>query len=260
MRKIVLFVFVLWMATAVTVPAFAETVTVTYLGHSCFTIQSGNGPIILIDPYASYVPYPSLPQPANVVLMTHGHIDHCPSCYGEPDRYLGDPIEVKPWDSHGRIQEGNWRITADLVVRFIEATHVTVSGGGAGYVSLFSFEVGGLRFAHLGDLGKILTAAQITALGDVDVLFVPVGGAFTTDVAEALTVIAQLPTVKIVFPMHYFVDGITPWPEIAPLSDFTLVADVLHAVVNQEANQVVIDSEALPKSVEVWVLEHQAQD
>lgn len=255
MRKIALFIFVLWIAIIIGLATFAESVTVTSLGHSCFTIQLEDGPIIMIDPYASYVPYPSLPQPADIVLMTHAHIDHCPPCYGENDRYTGDPIEVIPWDTQGRIQEGNWRITDDLLVRFIEASHVTATGGGQGYVSMFSFEVGGLRFAHLGDLGRILTGAQITTLGDVDVLFLPVGGAFTINATEALTVIAQLPTVKVVFPMHYFVEEITPWPEIAPLSDFTLVADVLYTVVDQETSQVVIDSNGLPEAVEVWILE-----
>ncbi|MFC2095856.1 MBL fold metallo-hydrolase [Candidatus Bipolaricaulota bacterium] len=144
----------------------------------------------------------------------------------------------------------------DLLVRFTEASHVTASGGGAGYVGLFSFEFGGLRFAHLGDLGRILTTSQISALGEVDVLFLPVGGAFTIDKAEALPVIAQLPSVKIVFPMHYYVEGITPWPEISPLSDFTLVADVLYDVTDQASSQVVIEPRALPDSVEVWILEY----
>jgi len=256
MKKAILFAFVLWIGITVGFASFGEPVTVTYLGHSCFTIQLEDGPIIMIDPYASYVPYPALPQPADIVLMTHAHVDHCPQSYGETDRYTGDPIEVFSWDDQGRIQEGNWRITDDLLVRFIEASHVTRTGSGQGYVSLFSFEVGGLRFAHLGDLGRILTSSQITALGDVDVLFIPVGGGPTIDAAEALTVIAQLPTVKIVFPMHYHVKDITPWAAIAPLVDFTLVADVLHTVVNKETSQVAIDPDALPRSVEVWVLEY----
>ena len=256
MKHGVSFALVAWMLLVVGLMTFADTVTVTFLGHSCFTIQSGEGPIIMIDPYASYVPYPGLPQPADIVLMTHAHVDHCPLSYGETDRYSGDPIEVIPWDNQGRIREGNWRITDDLLVRFIEASHVTTTGGGQGTVSLFSFEVGGIRFAHLGDLGRILTPSQIAALGDVDVLFIPVGGAFTIDAAEALTVIAQLPSVKIVFPMHYYVEDITPWLELAPLSDFTLVADVLHTVVNQEASQVVIDSDGLPETVEIWVLDY----
>ena len=255
MKKTSLFAFVLWISITVGFASFGEPVTVTYLGHSCFTIQSQDGPVIMIDPYASYVPYPALPQPADIVLMTHAHIDHCPPCYGESNRYTGGPIEVVRWDNQGRIQEGNRRITDDLLVRFIEASHVTGTGGGEGYVSLFSFEVGGIRFAHLGDLGQILTSSQIAALGDVDVLFIPVGGAFTIDAAEAMTVIAQLPTVKIVFPMHYFVEDITPWLEIGPLADFTLVADVMHEIIDQETHQIVIDSNALPEDVEVWLLE-----
>lgn len=245
----------LGVALAAGLACAATEVQVTYLGHSCFTIQSEDGPIIMIDPFASYVPYPALPQPADIVLMTHAHIDHCPTCYGETTRYLGDPIEVKSWDSLGRIQEGDRTVTDDLLVRFIEASHVTASGGGAGYVSLLRFDVGGIRFAHLGDLGRILSTAQLTALGDVDVLFLPVGGAFTIHAAEALTVIAQLPSVKIVLPMHYYVKDITPWSEIAPLADFTLVADILHTVVDQDTSQVVINSDALPESVEVWVLD-----
>jgi len=256
MRKFALVIFTLLLTITIGLSSFGDTVTVTYLGHSCFTLQVGDGSVVMIDPYASYVPYPALPQPADVVLMTHAHVDHCPSSYGESHRYTGDPIEVFPWDNQGHIQEGNWRITDDLLVRFTEASHVTETGGGEGYVSLFSFEFGGLRFAHLGDLGRILTSSQITALGDVDVLFIPVGGAYTIDEAEALTVIAQLPTVRVVFPMHYFVEDITPWPAISPLSDFTLVAGVLYSVVDQASSQVVVDSDALPEGVEVWILEY----
>ncbi|MFC2079606.1 MBL fold metallo-hydrolase [Candidatus Bipolaricaulota bacterium] len=256
MKTSALFVLTLLLAAATGFSSLGDQVTVTYLGHSCFTLQVGDGSVVMIDPYATYVPYPALPQPADVVLMTHAHVDHCPGSYGETNRYTGDPIEVFPWDNQGRIREGNWRLTDDLLVRFVEASHVTRTGGGEGYVSLFSFELGGLRFAHLGDLGRILTGAQITDLGDVDVLFIPVGGAYTIDAAEALTVIAQLPTVRIVFPMHYFVEDITPWPAISPLSDFTLVADALYDVIDQASSQIVIDSDSLPEVVEVWILEY----
>jgi len=256
MKKTILFAFVLWIGITVGFASLGEQVTVTFLGHSCFTIQSDEGPIIMIDPYASYVPYPALPQPADIVLMTHSHIDHCPSCNQENDRIVGDPIEVKPWDRMGRVQDRDLLVTDDFLVRVTGASHVTAMGGGSGYVCLLSFEIGGLRFAHLGDLGKILTESQITALGDVDVLFIPVGGAFTIDATEALTVIAQLPTVKIVLPMHYNVEGITPWSTIAPLSDFSLAADGLHTVITQETHQMDIDSEALPEALEIWILDY----
>jgi len=254
MNKVVMVVVCLAVAVCVGLAGSAEPVTVTFLGHSCFTIQAEGGEVIMIDPYATYVPYPGLPQPADVVLMTHAHIDHCPPCFGETDRYTGDPVVVAPWDSNGRSREGNWRITEDLVVRFIEATHVTLSGGGQGYVTLFAFDVGGIRFAHLADLGRILDPDQIAALGDVDVLFIPVGGAFTIDAAEALTVIAQLATVKVVFPMHFYVDGITPWTDMAPLSAFTQVAEVLYDVVEYDTAHVVLEAGELPEDVEISIL------
>ena len=234
----------------------AEPIDIIYLGHSCFIIQAADGPIIMLDPYASYVPYPALPQPADIVLMTHSHIDHCPSCYGEDDRILGDPVEVKPWDRMGRVQNREILVADELLVEVTGASHVTTTGGGAGYVALFSFEVGGLRFAHLGDLGKVLTDEQIAVLGDVDVLFIPIGGAFTIDASEALTVIDQLPSVSIVFPMHYGVKGITPWPTIAPLSDFTQLARSTHTLVVQETYQVSIDAEDLPETTEIWILDY----
>ncbi len=256
MRAGIQSILVLSVIALACIVATAESVRVDYLGHSCFTIQAEDGPVIMLDPYASYVPFPALPQPADIVMMTHAHIDHCPPCFGEADRVIGDPTIVAPWDNQGRVREGNWRISDDLVVSFIEASHVTATGGGAGYVSLFSFEVGGIRFAHLGDLGKILTGSQISALGDVDVLLLPVGGAYTINAAEALTVIAQLPSVKIVLPMHYRVEGITPWPDIALLSQFTTVASALYPVIEQPASYAEVDSDALPESAEVWVLPH----
>jgi len=238
----------------------AEDVEVSFLGHSCFTIQATDGPVVLIDPYATYVPYPGLPVPADIVLMTHQHIDHCPYCFGENDRVEGDPILVHLWDHAGRCREkippATWIITPEFKMHAIEASHVTGSGGGQGWVCLFSFEVGGIQFAHLADLGKPLTADQIEALSDVEVVFLPVGGAFTIDAAEAMEVIAQLPSVRVVFPMHFFVDGITPWPTMAPLQTFTDLAAETYVVRDIDGYRVEMNASALPRSVEVWVPEH----
>ena len=162
--------FGLWLS------GWAEKVTLTYLRHSCFTLQAGGGPILMIDPYGTPTRCPALPKPADVVLITHGHIDHCPWCYGEKDRVLGTPILVWPFDEQGRVKEGRWRLADWLTVDFVEATHVTKDGRGEGLVCLFAFDLGGIRFAHLGDLGRPLTEDQIEALGSVQVLMIPVGG------------------------------------------------------------------------------------
>jgi len=235
-------------------------VAVSFLGHSCFTIQAAGEPVVLIDPYATYVPYPGLPVAADIVLMTHRHIDHCPYCYGETDRVDGDPMLVHLWDDAGRCREkippAAWVITPEFKTHAIEATHVTESGGGQGWVCIFSFEVDGIRFAHFGDIGRTLTEAQIEALDGVEVIFLPVGGSFTIDPAEAMTVIGQLPSVRIAFPMHFGVAGITPWPTIAPLEDFTTLAGATYTVRRFDGYTVELDDETLPRSVEIWVLPH----
>lgn len=232
-------------------------VTVTYFGHSCFSVHAEDGPVIMIDPYGSYVPYPGLPAAADIVLMTHPHIDHCPPCYGEFGRVLGDPMIASAWDlSTGEIKTGNWKITDEFSVRIIEASHVNARGGGEGRVGIFRFEIDGIVFAHVGDLGKILEGPQMAALSDVEVLFVPVGKAFTLDAAEAMTVIAQLPDVRVVFPMHYRVEGITPWTSIALLDEFTRAAEVIYPVVVVEEDHAALDAEALPEATEVWILDY----
>lgn len=63
MRRVTVCILILWLTTLIGFTLTAESVNVTYLGHSCFTIQAEDGPIIMIDPYASYVPYPALPHP-----------------------------------------------------------------------------------------------------------------------------------------------------------------------------------------------------
>lgn len=252
MRKTLWFIAFVWL---ICLPVLAGEITITYLGHSCFTIQAEDGPVIMIDPYATYVPYPALPKPADVVLITHGHIDHCPWCFGEEDRVSGNPKLVWPFDTEGRVTEGRWTVIEGLAVQFIKASHVTKSGGGQGLVCLFSFEVDGVRFAHLGDLGPLLNDDQIEALGDVDVLFIPVGGFATIGAEEAVQVIQQLPTVKVAIPMHYYVEGYCPWKEIGPVDNFLTQAEAKWTVTAIGDSQVTVSESTLPETVEVWVMD-----
>ena len=236
--------------------AFTGEVSVTYYGHSCFTLQQDDGPVVMIDPYGSYVPFPGLPAAADVVLITHGHIDHCPICFGEKDRVTGEPMVIWPFDDAGRVRTGRWDIVDGLAVDLVEATHVTRTGGGQGFVCLYRFEIGGIVFAHLGDIGRVLTTAQAEAMDGVEVLFVPVGGAYTVNAAEAETLIDQIPSLRVVFPMHTLVEGITPWPALAPVSTFLDRVDTRWPIRTIEGPSAILADGALPEAVEVWVLDY----
>jgi len=60
-----------------------------------------------------------------------------------------------------------------------------------------------VRIAHLGDLGHALTDQQISDIGSVDVVLVPVGGMWTVDAHKATQVIDQIRPRLVTIPMHY---------------------------------------------------------
>ena len=69
--------------------------------------------------------------------------------------------------------------------------------------------MGGVRIAHLGDLGHTLTDQQISDIGSVDVVLVPVGGVWTVDAHRATQVIDQIRPRLVTIPMHYRTDVLT---------------------------------------------------
>jgi hypothetical protein len=66
----------------------------------------------------------------------------------------------------------------------------------------FVYELDGIRVAHLGDIGHLLTQAQVGDFGRVDVVCVPIGGSLAA--ARAAELVAQLDA-KMIVPMP--IDG-----------------------------------------------------
>lgn len=66
--------------------------------------------------------------------------------------------------------------------------------------------IDGVAVCHLGDLGHKLSDVQVDAIGQLDILLIPVGGFFTIDAKTAAQVVAQLEP-SIVVPMHYYREG-----------------------------------------------------
>jgi L-ascorbate metabolism protein UlaG (beta-lactamase superfamily) len=71
--------------------------------------------------------------------------------------------------------------------------------------TIFSFGLNGIRLCHLGCIGTKPTPEQLEEVGDVDVLFVPVGGKDTIDAKKAKEVIEQIEP-RIIIPMAYCVE------------------------------------------------------
>ena len=163
-----------------------EEVLVEYLGHSCFSLAYA-GQRIVLDPYAdgSVPGLEPVRTDAEFVFCSHEHDDH----NGVQGVRLTEPAP-----------EPAFRVT-ELPV---DHDHHGGSRRGKNIIRIFDF--GALRVAHLGDLGRPLTAEEAKTLSGLDLVMIPVGGYYTIDAAEAKQVLEQIaPRVAVL--MHYRTDG-----------------------------------------------------
>lgn len=175
---------------------------ITWLGHSCFKIEEkveGRPVVILTDPYDQETTGLRLPKiRADIVTISHAHGDHA-----NGDAVLGVEKE-RPliFDRPGEYEAGG------VFVQGIGAYHDKKEGAERGKSTMFRISMGGLNLLHLGDLGTELSDQQLSLIGDIDILFVPVGGKYTIDAAEAAEVTRQIEP-RLVIPMHYKIPGLT---------------------------------------------------
>ncbi|MGI6468641.1 MAG: MBL fold metallo-hydrolase [Syntrophomonadaceae bacterium] len=174
-----------------------------WLGHASFLIDSPSGRI-LTDPFDKQVGYPQYKEPVDIVTVSHQHYDH-----NAVEGLQGNPQVIS---QPGIFQIGPVRIEG------IESFHDRKQGKLRGKNIIYKISLEGLDIVHLGDLGHILETRQIEAIGNVDILLLPVGGIYTIDAHEAKTVAEQLKPVIIV-PMHYKTKPLTI--ELDPLEKFT---------------------------------------
>ena len=153
---------------------------ITWYGHACFALESADGRVVF-DPYApGKVPGWKLPElEAELVLCSHGHTDHS---WAEGVTLSGRPFT-------GSVTQ-------------IPSFHDDRGGALRGENTISVVEAEDLRIAHMGDIGCMLTAEQLSALGRVDLMMIPVGGHYTVD-ARGAREIVQAVKPGIVIPMHF---------------------------------------------------------
>jgi L-ascorbate metabolism protein UlaG (beta-lactamase superfamily) len=187
----------------------------TWLGQACFLLETAAGTRIVIDPIGKGTGY-ELPSGlrADLITVSHEHFDHnnVGLVVGKPRVIRGLTADKKGWT---RVDE-KFR---DVSIRTVGVYHDDKRGAERGFNSIFIFEVGGLRIAHLGDLGHPLNNEQLAKVGALDVLLIPVGGAFTIDGRQATRVVEQLRPRILVVPMHFKTDAATI-KELDPIDAF----------------------------------------
>jgi len=150
---------------------------------------------------------------ADVVLVTHDHLDH-----NAVEAIGGDPVVLA--------KAGTYESPLGEVVG-IASEHDAVAGTERGPNTIFRFAIDGMTAAHFGDFGQpALRPTQWEALGEVDVLFLPVGGGPTIAPDAAAELVGDLRP-RLVVPMHY------PTPAIGFLDPPDAFLDALGARVER---------------------------
>ncbi len=169
------------------------SVELTFLGHSTFLIESRGGTTAVTD-YNGYIRAPVTPD---IVTMNNAHSTHYTDVV-EP----GVDHVLRGWNPAGGAAEHDVTM-GDLRVRNVPtAVHGRVGDQALGN-SIFVFETPDLCIAHLGHLHHTLLDTQVGEIGQIDVLLVPIDGAYTMSQEEMARVIDQIGPAVIV-PMHYF--------------------------------------------------------
>jgi len=240
-------VVALLFATSVVQAASRPVAYLTWYGQSCFMLESANGTRILMDPVAvnmGYLPPPDLH--ADAITISHDHPDHSNVALlqGKPRVFRGLTADKKGWV---KINDK----VKDITVRSVGVYHDQKHGADFGLDTVFVFETGGVRIAHLGDLGHPLTDQQISAIGSVDVVLVPVGGGSTVDAQTATYVVDQIRPRLLVIPMHFKTDVVTS-KDLAPVDAFLTGRPNVR---REKSNRIAITGWRYKPSAEVVVLD-----
>jgi L-ascorbate metabolism protein UlaG (beta-lactamase superfamily) len=191
---------------------------VEWHGQSAFRLTAEDA-TVFIDPFGDIsgladrgirFEYPPIEGiEAELLLVTHEHVDH-----NGVEAIGGSPVILR--STAGRLESPVGEVVA------VASEHDPAAGTERGPNTIFVFELEGLRIAHFGDFGqRSLRPEQAEAIGDVDLLLVPVGGGPTIAAEQAAEVVDRVGP-RWVVPMHYrtprvgFLDTADAFLERAP--------------------------------------------
>jgi len=165
---------------------------ITYFGHSSVLVE-GDGLAIYFDPYV----LPKGAKPADAILYTHGHFDHCapaPAITTSRTVLMGHgcnlPMRVIAIGGRERIGGA----TVEAVDAYNVGKPFHPRGAGAGFVVRF-------KTASVYVAGDTDFIPEMKGL-KCDIAIVPIGGTYTMDANEAGDAIAAIMP-KVAIPYHY---------------------------------------------------------
>lgn len=204
----------------------AEGVTITWLGHGTFLLESPSGKRIVIDPWIEGNPkFPDgwqsrLLERVDAIALTHGHFDHVNDVIsvaqqtGAPVLCIFDMVswlqkqglaedQLMGFNMGGTVEAAGVRFTMTPAVHSSSnndsAGNIVYLGQPAGYV--IEFEDGTVIY-HTGDTAVFGDMKIIGELYAPDIAILPIGGWFTMGPKQAAYA-ARLIGARQVIPEHY---------------------------------------------------------
>jgi L-ascorbate metabolism protein UlaG (beta-lactamase superfamily) len=181
-----------------------EGVEITWLKHDAFLLK-GDGIVVAIDPYELR----SVPEKADLVLVTHDHFDHCDPnsvrLVAKPDAVIVAPQNAasKLGKNVRVVKAGDVLTEKGVTIKVVPAYNVRPERqrfhpknyGGVGYL----ITLAGKTVYHPGDTDLI---PEMDNLGQVDIALLPVSGTYVMDAQEAAEAVKRIKPTHVI-PMHY---------------------------------------------------------
>ncbi len=167
---------------------------IKYLGHASFFIKTKTARLVTdpFDPQMVGLKFPKVE--ADIVTVSHHHQDHD---FIKPFQLsIADKPSLFIVDLPGEYEKLGVRITG------YQSYHDTKKGAERGENIIYKIEVEGISLLHCGDLGFVPEDSFFETLGEIHILFVPVGGFYTIDSTKAAELVKKIEP-SIVIPMHY---------------------------------------------------------
>jgi L-ascorbate metabolism protein UlaG (beta-lactamase superfamily) len=201
-------------------------------GHACWGIT--NNITLVTDPHdGKSIGIPAPTVMGDIILVSHDHYDH---------------NSVKSVEKEGSkvVTDGRKRNISNVEIFGIDSFHDEDMGAKRGSNIMYKFTMDRIKFCHLGDLGHDLDEEAVQKIGDVDILFVPIGGTFTVDDKQAWDVINKIRP-KIIVPMHYKIGGLS-----LPIAGIDSFLEQNKYKILKVGNEIDIEKEDLPSEPEIW--------
>ncbi|MBT3321182.1 MAG: MBL fold metallo-hydrolase [Anaerolineae bacterium] len=209
---------------------------ITWYGQSCFRLTERGSASVVTDPFDhEAVGYNALKLKSDIVTVSHeapGHnfesaVKGYKHLLNGPGEYEIGGVFVTGIRTNGKKEEGQLSNT------------------------LYVFDYDGITIAHLGDLRAVPSRSQVDALGEVNVVLVPVGGGEGLNAAKAAEVVGVL-SPNIIIPMNFE----TPDAKL-PLDSLEKFLKEMGLGAVEAEETIKVTKGSLPEDTRVVVLEYQ---